>query len=181
MPPAPGPLLGPPLLIPPIPPPPPPPQVAQSGAGHNNTTMKSAAMREIRSLITLTSISKQSWPSHTQKLRHRATVFACVRCALGVKRRLLPALYDRSANRGSTGCLSPSSSSAEPYLCARELLQQQRGAIVFGGSGTFKPQRLALRPLCVCALADPKYVPVRMPHVHLAYVPRHVGRRESNV
>jgi hypothetical protein len=31
------------------------------------------------------------------------------------------------------------------------------------------------------ALADPKYVPVRVPHVHLADVPRHVGRCESDV
>jgi len=36
---------------------------------------------------------------------------------------MLPALYDRSARRRSTDCLSPSSSSAEPHLCARELLQ----------------------------------------------------------
>jgi len=30
-------------------------------------------------------------------------------------------------------------------------------------------------------LSDPKYVPVRVPHVHLADVPRHISRRESNV
>jgi hypothetical protein len=38
----------------------------------------------------------------------------------------------------------------------------------------------ALKSLCLGTLADAKYVPVRMPHVHLADVPRHVGRRESN-
>jgi hypothetical protein len=37
------------------------------------------------------------------------------------------------------------------------------------------------KSLFACALADPKYVPVRVPHVHLADVPRHVGRRESDV
>lgn len=31
------------------------------------------------------------------------------------------------------------------------------------------------------ALADAKYVPVRVTQVHLAYVPRHVSRRESDV
>jgi hypothetical protein len=31
------------------------------------------------------------------------------------------------------------------------------------------------------ALTDPKYVPVRVPHVHLADVPRHVSRWESDV
>src|SRR5260370_33259774 len=35
--------------------------------------------------------------------------------------------------------------------------------------------------LALLALADPENVPVRMPHVHLADVPRHVGRRESDV
>jgi hypothetical protein len=53
--------------------------------------------------------------------------------------------------------------------------------MVFGRSGTFKSQKLALRSLCFYAPADPKYVPVRMPHVHLADVPRHIARRESNV
>ncbi len=31
------------------------------------------------------------------------------------------------------------------------------------------------------ASADPEYVPVRVPEVHLADVPRHVGRRESDI
>ena len=31
------------------------------------------------------------------------------------------------------------------------------------------------------ALADPKYVPVRVPHVHLADAPRHVSGWESDV
>src|SRR5579859_156164 len=103
---SPGPL-GPPLLIPPIPPPPPPPQVAQSGAGNNSTTMKSAATREICSLITLTLIlliksRNKVGTIGKQLLRHRATVFASVRRAFGAKRRMLPALYDRSVHERST-------------------------------------------------------------------------------
>src|SRR5579859_8154405 len=103
---SPGPL-GAPLLIPPIPLPPPPPQVAQSGAGNKSTTMKSAATREICSLITLTPLlliksRNKVGTIGQQLLRHRATVFASVRCAFGVKRRMLSALYDRCDHERST-------------------------------------------------------------------------------
>ena len=41
--------------------------------------------------------------------------------------------------------------------------------------------RSPLLGLAFNALADPKYMPVRMSQVHLANVPRHVGRWKSDV
>jgi len=43
------------------------------------------------------------------------------------------------------------------------------------------PSKGSLLSHALNALADPEYVPVRVPEVHLADVPRHVGRRESDI
>jgi len=55
------------------------------------------------------------------------------------------------------------------------------GGIVIS-SPTFARDTPASFFICALkALADPKYVPVRMPHVHLADAPRHVSGWESDV
>ena len=39
----------------------------------------------------------------------------------------------------------------------------------------------ALESLLAYPLADSKHVPIRVPHMHLARIPRHIGRRKNDV